>query len=532
MKKNLSEEILKLKLLKLEQLESERKHRESLPSLYGLPLYQWQDSYIKAKFTHKKRLICAANQIGKSTIQIRDRINIATDKSLWPLLWPEFSRVHGDFTPYSWYLYPNRDTVSTEFFEKWIPYYLPKDKDDPVYGWKEVIKNKEVKGVEFKSGYTLYFKTYNQDVHDLQSGTVFAIDCDEELPEELLSELEARLFATDGHFSMVFTATIGQELWRRCIEPRSPSEEFWPQAFKRQVSMYDCLKYADGSATPWTEQRIRSLEANMKSRNEVLKRVYGKFIKDTGLMFKGFDRERNFRPFPKVGNQYFKGCPKGWHIYSGIDLGSGGSENHPTAYSFLAVSPDFKKIRWIRGRRLDGIETTNADSLVYYKKTRGSLIPNIQSYDHAAKDFGLIALSSGEVFEHAKKARDAGIAALNAAFKTGMFVIYYDPEDPEDEAIKLVGELESLDETTPKTKAKDDFIDSVKYAMMSIPINWEDVINGKQVEAPKEKPKQGTVEAARPRDYWERNEDEKADEDNYKSELEFWGGLYDSDGVD
>lgn len=509
-------------------MEEKLRLKEGLPHLHGLKRYTWQKEYEEAKF-YKKRLICAANQIGKSTIQICDRITIATTPELWPELWPTQFKVNKDTKPFSWYLYPNQDTVMTEFREKWEPYYLPRKefKDHEIYGWKEHIVNKVLKYIEFNSGYKIYFKTYNQNVQDLQSGTVFAIDCDEELPEHLLPELQARLFATDGYFSMAFTATLGQEFWYKVIERKGEEDEAWPDAWKKQISMYDCLKYHDGTQAPWTTQRIEQAVSNCKNKAEVERRIKGRFIKDEGLKYSAFDRDRNYKPYPKGSNgKRFKGVPRGWSVYSAIDLGSGGTDNHPTAYSFLAVSPCYTKIRWFKGRRLDGIETTAGDSYKFYTRDARGLDITSEAYDFAAKDFGTIANRAGRPFNKAKKDHELGETALNTAFKTGMFVIYYDPDDPEDESIKLVRELETLPINANKRTAKDDFIDSVRYAIMEIPIDWDKILNGETVTY-EAQAKKGTPEKERPNDYiWGSKQDEEADFKAIEEELSEWADLY------
>ena len=520
------EEQLRLKAQQLQLLEQKLILKKGLPFKYGLDFYPWQIAYQEAKF-FKKRITCAANQIGKSTTQIDDEIDIATDPSLWPKLWPARFEVNPDTKPYSWYLYPNQDTVLSEFENKWEPYCLPAGefKEHERYGWKVSKANKVLKYIEFNTGYRIYFKTYNQDVKDLQSGTVFRINCDEELPEHLLPELEARLFATDGQFSMVFTATLGQELWRRALEEVGSPEEFWPDAFKQQISMYDCLKYANGKPSVWTTERIKRIEANCKSKNEVLRRVYGRFVRDEGLKYPGFDRDRNYKPFPKgPDGRYFKGVPKGWSVYSAVDLGSGGKSGHPSGYVFLSVSPDQTKLRIFRLRRLDLIETTAGDTYLYYKKSRGTLTPVVQSYDFASADFGNIVARAGESWVKAKKDHLLGEQALNTAFKTGMLVIYYDPDDPEDESIKLVRELETLGENTSKKVAKDDLIDPARYAIVEVPINWEAILNGEtNIVAPVKKT---DVEMKRPNDFWRDKKEMRDEEDETEQEISEWSELY------
>jgi len=514
---------------RLRLLEEKLRLKQGLPHKYGLPRYKWQKDYEEAKF-NKKRLVCAANQIGKSTIQICDRIEIATNPDIWPELWPSQFQVNKDTKPFSWYLYPNQDTVMNEFRDKWVPYYMPRDefKDHENYGWKEVIVNKVLKYVEFNNGYKIYFKTYNQNVQDLQSGTVFAIDCDEELPEHLLPELQARLFASDGYFSMAFTATIGQEFWYKVIERIGEPDEAWKDAFKVQISMYDCLRYADGTSTPWTRDRIRRAESNCKNKAEVLRRVKGRFVKDEGLKYPGFDRDRNYKPYPKDDNgNYFKGVPRGWSVYSAVDIGSGGESNHPAAYSFLSISPCGTKIRWFRGRRLDGIETSNGDIYRFYTRSEKGLDVTTRVYDWSSKDFGIIAQRAGSPFEKAKKGHEEGEDALNTALKTGAFVIYYDPEDPEDESIKLVREFETLGINADKRRAKDDFIDTCRYTIMEMPVAWDMLLNDKEPKSEQRDPERGTPERERPNDYaWYSKEDEKEHRNICEEEFNEWADLY------
>jgi len=412
----------------------------------------------------------------------------------------------------------------SEFIEKWVPYYLPRGefKDHPIFGWKEQITNKVLKHITFNSGWRIYFKTYGQNVQDLQSGTVWAIDCDEELPEDLLSELEARLFATDGYFSMAFTATLGQEIWRKAIEGEG-DDEIYPDAWKQQISMFDCLEYADGTETPWTKDRVEQIIRGCKSSNEVKRRVYGKFVVDSGLKYPGFTRELNYVEGPKSKEGVpFKGVPKGWSVYSAVDIGSGGKHNHPAAYVFLATNPKLTKIRAFKGRRLDGIETTAGDILKFYLNDKGTTQITVQAYDSAAKDFGTITSRMGLPFTKAKKDHAIGELALNTAFKSGVLKIYRDDE----EMIKLVRELETLLVTTPKNKSKDDFIDALRYALMEIPIDWEEVLESGEIKIDKKSQLPDPKDRRAMYDYWESEEYRQENEDEIEKELNFWGDLY------
>lgn len=512
-------EVLRLKLEKVRLLEEQAKLKDGLPFLYGRKLYKWQRAYKDEKF-NKVRLLCAANQIGKSTIQQMDRIDVATNPAIWRQLWPHLYRGGANPKPSSWYLYPNQSTVMSEFEEKWKPDILPKGefKNHPIYGWKETIVNKILVKIDFNSGWTIYFKTYSQNVADLQAGTVWAIDCDEELPVDLYDELTARLFATDGYFSMAFTATRGQTFWKNAIEGRGEKETF-KDAFKIQISQYDCMQYEDGSETPWTIERIKRNEAKCKNPAEVNRRIYGKFMVDSGLLYSGFDETRNVIDFPKLDSGHiFKGVPNEWSIYTGIDYGSGGEDNHPSAIAFLSVSPDFRKIRLFKCKRYDKITMTAGDLYKAYVKERGNMRPVNQAYDWAAKDLGTIASRNADSLNKADKDHASGEMALNSALKSGILKIYRDEESE-----KLIDELTSVKEGYDKRKTADDLIDAVRYAINAIPIDWAALLGEVHVEE-KAVPSDQNVRDARPRDYMRENVKELSDA--CQEEFDFWSDLY------
>jgi hypothetical protein len=323
---------------------------------------------------------------------------------------------------------------------------------------------------------TIYFKTYEQDVQHLQTSTVYAVFCDEELPYELFGELRARLTATNGYYHQVFTATLGQDEWRRTIEPESESEELFRGAFKKQVSLYDCLKYKDGSKSFWTLERIKEIELQCVTEAEVQKRVYGRFVVAGGLKCEGFSRTRNVvEKFP---------VPSDWAIYTGVDIGSGGENNHPAAITLVAVRPDYKLGVVFKGWRGDGISTATSDILLKHEELctyevpnqSGEMIkfhmrPTLQSYDWQSKDFFIIASRAGVAFTPALKGKEHGENLLNTLFKLEMLVIF--EGDPE--LSKLIVELSSLKKDTPKTRAKDDFFDSLKYCIVPIPWDFDGV---------------------------------------------------------
>lgn len=440
-------------------LKEKLRLQRGLPFLYAWKWYPWAREFYES--TTKLNLLCAANQISKSSTQIRKCINWATDQKLWPALW-------GHTPNQFWYLYPTGKQAKIEFETKWKQ-FLPAGefKDDPVYGWKEEIKNKELIAIHFKSGVHVYFKTYAQNQTALQTGTVDVIFCDEELPEDLYDELIFRISASNGYFHMVFTATLGQDFWRKAMEPGPYEVENLPEARKWTVSMYDCLTYEDGTKSHWSEEKIKIVVNRCKSHAEILRRVYGKFIKETGRKYPQFDIKRHVRPKHHI--------PANWLIFGGVDIGSGGKEGHPSAIVFVGVHPNMQKGRVFLGWRGDGIPTTSGDVVQKYQQLKKENNLNIcnQYYDFASKDFEIISSRMGESFLKADKSHEKGEDIINTLFKNDMLFIYDD-----EELQKLAAELSTLLIDTPKRKAKNDISDAFRYAVTLIPWDWS-VITGK-----------------------------------------------------
>ena len=512
----LSQQELEQRLLELEELnrlkEKEDWLKKNLPHIHGWDWYQWAwDFYVSR---NRECFICAANQISKSSTQIRKFIELSTNKNLWKEFWPALQ--DGQAPNQMWYFYPTMDVATVEFETKWSLFLPGPDlKDDPVYGWKEEYVKKQIKKVIFNSGVTIYFKSYKQDEQDLQSGTVYYIGCDEEPPVELLGELGARLNASDGYFSAVFTATRGQEYWRRTMEPRNKEDELHPNAFKQTVSVFDCQFYMNGKPSHWNKEKIQRAIAKCGTKAEEDKRIWGKFVLAGGRKFEAYD------PIKNRSEKHM--LPSGWLIYAGVDPGGGG-ESHPSAIVFLAVDPEFKKGRVFKAWRGDKILTTAGDLVLKYRELRGNLKPVAEKYDFQAKDFGTISDRMGENFTKANKSHEEGVSLLNTLFKHQKIKIMRD--DPELD--KLSDELSSVLSSTDKAKAKDDLCDALRFAAIEVPWDYSDVETGdfndpslKEPDQPKEK-----TEAEKRRDYYMGVGARSAD--HVQEELDEWNEAYES----
>lgn len=434
---------------------AKKKLVEGLPHLYGFKWYAWARAFFESR--NRMNLLCAANQISKSSTQIRKTIDWATNVRKWPELWP--SRTPRVF----WYFYPNQDVATTEFEKKWVPEFLPRAeyKDHKVYGWKADMSKGDISAIHFNSGVSVYFHFYSQSALNLQSTTVDAMFVDEEMPVEIYNELLARMFSTDGYFHMVFTATLGQEMWLRAMEGKGDKELF-KDAFKQQVTMYDCCYYEDGTPGHYSDEKIERIKSFCSTDAEIQKRVYGRFIADSGRKYPTFSADRHYvKPF---------GIPHDWRLYAGVDIGSGGKggqKSHPGAICFVAVRPDFQFGVVYRAWRGDVEATTAGDILNKFIDLRGQEMMTAQVFDQNSRDFGTIASRMGESFEKADKSHEVGEQVINTLFKHDMMMLF----DDDAEISKLGGELQSLLKDTPKNKARDDLADAFRYTLTKIP--WD-----------------------------------------------------------
>lgn len=494
------------KIQRILEMEERIRLREGLPFLYGWKWYTWAREFYES--TNKVCLLTAANQCSKSSTAIRKCINWATDKSLWPSLWV---RDPSQF----WYLYPTTNQATIEFKTKW-PQFLPKNEfqNDPKYGWKPEFKHGDIHAIHFNSGVHVYFKTYSQKTDALQTGTVDAMWCDEEVPVNYYNELVFRLSASDGYFNTVFTATLGQDFWRRAMEPEQGEEEVLPGAFKRTVSMYDCLTYEDGTPSHWSVEKIQQIEARCTSHNEILKRVHGKFILDIGgRKYPHFNIKRHLMEPREI--------PSDWMIYGAADPGSGGV-NHPAAISFMAVNPNMREAEIFLGWRGDHELTTAGDVVEKFISMRDDkkLNMQVQRYDQACKDFQTISTRMGEAFEQSDKNHEKGEQVLNTLFKYDMLKIHNNVE-----LMKMAVEFSVLKKDTPKNKAKDDLSDTARYNCTSIPWDFS-FITGELLQAPEKVLTPMEREIAERRAAFDENEDEKAQRELDEEFREFNELLY------
>lgn len=468
----------------IDLLEKKEKLKHELPHLHGFKLLPFQKQWIDS--THRFNVISAGNQIGKSSSNIMKAIHWATATELWNTLWKKKPLMF-------WYLYPDGKTATSEFENKWIPEFLPKGvlKDHSKYGWKAKYRQGQIYELRFNSGVVIQFRYYSQGLTNLQAGSVHAIFCDEELPFNLFGELRLRLIANDGYFHLVCTPTLGQEEWARVLERNylGTDEELLKEnevdIFKTQVSMYDCLNYADGTPSHITIERIKEVEGTLTDR-EIQVRVYGRFMMEEGLKYSSFDKDSNvvrYHPLP-----FDK-----WDYYCGIDWGGGGA-SHPSGMVVVAVNKKFTKARVVWAWISKGEETTAGDVLDKYRYTvlRKFKITRC-FYDFSCKDLGTLATRAGVSMEKADKSHDIGVPLINTLFKTKALKIMNQPEFTGDTEY-LISELMHLLAKTAKRNANDTLADGLRYAISRLMFAMEIIkkSNNDDEEIPKSPKKELT----------------------------------------
>lgn len=457
----LNSEILALKKKELELLKASKQFESELPHLYSMKLYKWARQFYDS--TNKVNLVCAANQISKSSTLIRRAIANATDPERW-------ETIYGKKPGMLWYFYPDSGTLEKEWEMKWKKEWMPRGSQEisQKWGWKLEKKRGVPYCIHWNTGVKQYFLYYTQDVSNMQAGSVDEVFCDEEMPMAFYDEIMFRLTATDGIFSAGFTPTLNQLFWKQAIE----TEKILEGALKLQVSMYDCLKYEDGSpSTAFTVEKIERIKRKCKNETEIQRRVYGRFVSETGRTYYAFDFDKHFCHRKPVANLL---------IYASVDYGSGGAMGHPSAITFIGLESNYQKGYVIAAWRGDGIQTTAGDVFNRYQEMSLSLPPVVQRvYDPAAKDFAVIAERNGVTFMKADKSRDAGEENLNTLFKHGMLELFSDDIEIEKLGVELMHIMK--DNQAGGHKADDDLADSLRYNCLLIP--WDFSIIDERAQA-------------------------------------------------
>ena len=451
-------------------LKSVGLQREHLPHFFYKKLYKWSYDFIMTN--NRKAFVCGANQIAKTSSMIRKAIFAVTSPHLWKNMFRRSPRT-------SWYLYPERKMMDVEWNAKWMEWMPQVPQSHPLYewyGWEKIKDRQLFTGIRFHTGVELNFRFYSMGISSLQGTSVDDLYTDEETPEVFCKELKARLMATKGRWSSGFTATLGQQYWYDVIEKQGLPGERYPDAFKRVISLFDCLKYIDGSTGevwPTVESIYDFIKEEIgDDEDEIKRRVFGRFIPKTGLAFQSYS-------YDKVSVDTVN-ISRGLDYFLIVDSGSGGHLGHPTGILFLGVCPQRHIIFVLSAWRGDGIPTPNNFIIKKMMEMAGSFSLQAIIYDNAAADFKLDVIDALPTIPliGAEKKRDLGfgrvntyldVSAIKIPEKRPMGLPFWDREElgKLHEELRLTRRVENLSGQKVGHQV-DDLTDCLRYACMHI----------------------------------------------------------------
>ena len=353
---------------------------------------------------------------------------------------------------------------------------MTQDAEDEEFGFKAHFKDQCINRIVFSSGVTLTFKFYSQHPKNMQANTADAVFMDEECPQAHWDELMVRTQGTramgSGMVSMVFTATLGQIYLFDTMERRGTPQEKFKRAYKNQISLYDCLTFADGTPTHLTVEYIEEeIIPSYSSQNEIDKRVFGRFVKDSGLLF-NFNEKLNTEA-------YDWSMVKDWMFFTGVDFGSGGQWGHSSSIALVAIDHTWSQVRVVKSYHSQKTRMTQGDLLNEFKSGYHKYNA-FNSFDHAATDFGELALRESIPFNKAEKNHEIGIGLLNTILKSGQLKFFTGPKSGDNQL--TIQEMLSIDSDTPKNKRVDDGADAVRYAIAGQAVRITPLKSAKQVK--------------------------------------------------
>jgi hypothetical protein len=395
----------------IDNLQHTEIQQDNLPHLYSLPWYEWAWDFLVSP--KRINFLNAANQVSKSSTEISKTVLFATEPKLWDHLWP--NRTKKVPTPF-WYWYPSTKIATEEFENKWMDERLPLNemKDDPQYGWKVKYLYGQVYYIRFNTGVTVYFRSYEQHPKNVQGSSIFYNACDEEMPESFYDEIWQRMSSpsVDGIFDMVFTATLGQKFWYDTMELMGKPGERFKNAFKQQVSKWECLKYRDGSASPWTVERIKQQIIDCRNEAEVRKRILGRFAKAENLLFNAYDSKRN--TIAKVPEK------TELHYYAAVYVCD---KTGKAAISILGVNSEYSRCYLVDSHWFDSVDTTSFQIFSKLMDRVGKKrFSGLYANKHAS-DFMKVADASKYGFVEVKKPNDNAAKLINSLLSDGLIQI-------------------------------------------------------------------------------------------------------------
>lgn len=163
-----------------------------------------------------------------------------------------------------------------------------KEKLEPIIPHRFISKIRKsgpyISQIEFTNGSVITLKSYEKGETALQSASVHAVFCDEQVPWETYQELRQRISDIQGHMYFAFTPLIPSKELQEYIEYQPKLGEKCDQA---EMSVVKITRYDNPVFADMTDE-IRQAEASM-SGNQAATRIYGDWLLYSGRLIPHFN---------------------------------------------------------------------------------------------------------------------------------------------------------------------------------------------------------------------------------------------------
>lgn len=290
----------------LKAVSSGLKRQAREPNLYGYQPHSKQ--LIFHSSLAKKKLYIGGNRSGKTTGAVVEDIFRAKGESPFRALSPAPTRgrCHGvDFIN-------GVQKILLPQFQRWVPPSLL------INGSWEDSYNKSERTLNFTNGSFIEFMSYDQDLDKFAGTSRDYNHFDEEPPQHIFNESNARLIDTNGDYYISMTPVDGMTWIYDELYLKGGTDE------KMLIVEVDMLE------NPYISEEAAENYLSTLDKDERAAREHGHFIQLGGRVFKAFSKETHVitpEEMPDI---------TGWEIYRSLDHGF----SNPTAWLWHAVSQD------------------------------------------------------------------------------------------------------------------------------------------------------------------------------------------------
>lgn len=305
--------------------------------------------------------------------------------------------------------------------------------------------------INLRNGSQIHCKSYEQGREAYQGTSIRLIWLDEECPEDIFEECQARVVDQEGSIILTLTPLKGMTwVWDKIHESKDPAVQHWT------ISLLE-NKYISEKAKQWFVSRL--------SADEKQKRIYGRFMRLEGLVWKEFDPEVNVIPRFEI--------PHPWRKIRSIDWGY----SNPFACLWLAMGEDgelyvyneYYKTATLLKNHAETIKAMDREGLTHvgYPPEFECTVADHDSQDRA--EFANYGIGTAA----AEKDVQLGIQTVNRLFKRKendrpSLYIFEDLEHTITEAKKYKYETQKKNKNAPEQPMKidDHTQDALRYGCM------------------------------------------------------------------